>query len=76
MTRRRACRDGPARISLELVLSAQLQLALDRQEPSRDAFLAGQCVPQVIDTGVVKPCQRPRARWFPVLLKIAHRARD
>src|SRR5215510_10594344 len=76
MARRRARRDGPARIALELVPSAQPEVALDRQEPSRDAFLAGQRVPQVIDAGVVKPCQRHRARWFSVLLEIAHRAPD
>src|SRR5215510_1064423 len=76
MPRRRARRDGPARIPLELVPSAQPEVALDRQEPSRNAFLAGQCVPQVIDAGVVKPCQRHRARWFPVLFKIAHLAGD
>src|SRR5262249_49282686 len=76
MTGRRARRDGPARIPLELVPSAQPQVALDRQKPSRDTLLAGQCVPQVIDISVVKPCQRDRARWSPVLLKIAHRARD
>src|SRR5262249_29765198 len=55
MRGRRTRRDGPARIALELVPSAQLEVSLDRQKPSRDAFLAGQCVPQVIDAGVVKP---------------------
>src|SRR5262245_61692407 len=49
MTRRRARRDGPARIPLELVSSAQPQVALDRQEPARDALLAGHCVPQIIN---------------------------
>src|SRR5215510_920229 len=76
MTWRRARRDGAACISLQLVPSAQPEVSLDRQKPSRDAFLAGQRVPQVIDTRVVKPGQRHRAGWFSVLLKIAHRARD
>src|SRR5262245_411009 len=76
MIRRRARRDGPARVPLELVPSAQPEVSLDRQEPSRNAFLAGQCVPQIIDARVVKPCERHRARWFPILLKIAHRAPD
>src|SRR5437899_4801040 len=76
MIRRRTRRDSPARIPLELIASAQLEVSLDRQKPSRDAFLACQSVPEVIDARVVKPCQRHRARCFPVLLKIAHRARD
>jgi hypothetical protein len=76
MIRRRTRRDGTARIALELVASAQLEVSLDRQKPARDAFLAGQCVPEVVDIRVVKPRQRHRARGFAVLLKIAHRTRD
>src|SRR5215470_6588586 len=52
MRGRRARRDGPARIPLELVPSAHPEGSLDRQKPSRNAFLAGPCVPQVIDAGV------------------------
>src|SRR6185295_13991606 len=76
MLRWRARRDGAARIALELVLAAQLEIALDRQEPARNALPAGHRVPEIIDAGVVKPGQRHRTRRLTVLLEIAHRPRD
>src|SRR6185503_18353726 len=76
MRGRRARRNRPARVPLELVPSAEFEISVDRQKPARDALLAGQRVPEVVDTGVVKPCQRHGARGFAVFLEIANRARD
>src|SRR3954452_6100445 len=53
MGRRRTRRDGPAGISLELVLSTEPEISLDRQEPARNALWAGHCVPEIVDAGLV-----------------------
>src|SRR5262245_43158701 len=73
---RRARCDRSTRISLELVLAAELQIAFDRQEPARNALCIGQNVPQVIDVGVVEAGQRDRARRLSIFLATLNRPRD
>src|SRR6185437_13466132 len=51
--RRVAALDRAARVALELVAAAELELARDRQEPPGDALGAGAGVPDVLDGGVV-----------------------
>src|SRR5262245_21915340 len=68
--------DRSTRISLELVLAAQLQIPLDGQEPARNALGVRQHVPQVVDIGVVKARQRDRARRPSILLAALDRPRD
>ncbi len=49
--RRFARRHGAAGIALDLVAPAELEVALDRREPARNAFLRRDRVPQVVDVG-------------------------
>ncbi len=53
--RRFAGGDRSACVALELVAAAQLQVAGDRQEPSRDPIGICQRVPEVLDRGVIDP---------------------
>src|SRR3546814_16588073 len=43
--------DGAAGIALDLIFSAEGEVAFDRREPARDARLVGDRVPEIVDVG-------------------------
>src|SRR5579864_2002197 len=54
--------DRAARVAYELVTAAELQITRDRQEPSGDALGIGTRIPDVLDSGAIRPADGDGAR--------------
>jgi hypothetical protein len=70
--RRLAARDGAAGVADELIAAADLQVALDRQEPAAKALGRGDRLPQILDGGVVRPDRDCNQRALAEVLAIRH----